>query len=111
MFLGQTSYDGYPENYPILYLMRPDLRPATRFISDEKGVQSSCALGSRIAADLVRASRPLVVVLDTKPWTTGDNLDHKTSCGKIEATIAALPAVTLGTCRLAGRVYRVMDIR
>src|SRR5262249_29828438 len=96
---------------PILYLMRPDLRPATPFISDNLGVQSSCALGSRVATDLILAPRPLVIVLDTEPWSTESNLSpERTSCGKIEAIMAAMPAVVLGTCRLADRVYRVMVV-
>lgn len=112
LFLGQTSYNGLPGNYPVLYLMRPDLRPATPFISDNVGVQNSCALGSHIASDLVLAPRPLVLVIDTKPWGTENILaPERTSCGKIEAVMAAMPAVALGTCRLAGRMYRVMVVR
>jgi hypothetical protein len=111
LFLGQVSYNGHPGNYPILYLMRPDLRPATPFISDNLGVQSSCTFGSRIASDLILAPRPLVIVLDTKPWSTESNLTpERTSCGKIEAIMATMPAVELGSCQLAGRAYRVMVV-
>ena len=99
-----------PGNYPVLYLMRPNLRPATPFINDDLGVQSSCALGSRIATDLMRAPRPLVVVRDTKPWSA-ENITHETSCGRIEAVMAIMPATSLGTCQLANRVYQVMVVR
>jgi glycosyltransferase involved in cell wall biosynthesis len=112
LFVGQVSYERFLANLPVLYLSRPDLRPATPFISDEPGVQNSCALGSRIAADLTRARRPLVVVLDTKPWNPEDNLTRvMTSCGKIEAAIATLPAVELGTCRVHDRIFRVTVVR
>ena len=115
LFLGQVSYDEpFLGAYPVLYLMRPDLRPATPFISDELGVQNSCALGSRIAADLIRTRRPLVVVLNTKTFSDPINNPTRnvTSCGKIEAIMASMPAITLGTCRLADHlIYRVMVVR
>lgn len=112
LFLGQISYDGFPSNYPVLYLMRPDLRPATPFISDERGVQSSCAFGSRIAADLKQAPRPLVIVLDTTPWNRKKYLTRgRHSCGKIEAVLATMSGITLGACRLAGRTYQVSVVR
>ena len=100
-------------------MIRPDLRPATPFISDEPGVQNSCTLGSRIATDLIRAPRPLILVLDTQPYSPEPNLTRTmTSCGKIEAAIAAMPAVVLGTCQVrehsgsdTGRIFRVMAVR
>jgi hypothetical protein len=109
LFVGQSSYKRFIVNFPIVYLMRSDLRPATPFISDEPGIQNSCAFGSRIAADLVHAPRPLVLVLDTKPWPPEKNLTRTMkSCGKIEGTIAAMPAIKLGTCRMADRSFQVM---
>ena len=119
LFVGQASYERYITNAPILYLMRPELRPATPFISDEPGVQNSCGLGSRIAGDLVRAPRPLVLVLDTELQEPEPNLTRTMrSCGKIEAAIAAMPAAELGTCRVGddesmedARSFRVMVLR
>jgi hypothetical protein len=119
LFVGQASYNRFIVNSPVFYLMRPDLRPATPFISDEPGVQNSCTLGSRIAADLIHAPRPLVLVLDTNPYLQEPNLTRTmTSCGKIEAAIAAMPADVLGTCQVAddyssedSRTFRVMVVR
>jgi hypothetical protein len=119
LFVGQISYNRFIINSPIFYLIRPDLRPATPFISDEPGVQNSCTLGSRIATDLIRAPRPLILVLDTQPYSPEPNLTRTmTSCGKIEAAIAAMPAVVLGTCQVrehsgsdTGRIFRVMAVR
>jgi len=115
LFLGQVSYDEpFRGTFPVLYLMRPDLRPATPFIFDARAVQNSCTLGSHIAADLIRAPRPLVVVLDTKAFSGPINNPTRTmtSCGKIEAVMATMPAVALGTCRLADDlIYRVMVVR
>jgi hypothetical protein len=112
LFIGQVSYKRFIANMPIFYLMRPDLRPATPFISDEPGVQNSCDLGSEIAADLIRATRPLVLVLDTEPWDAEPNLTlTMTSCGKIEDAMATMPALVLGTCHVIGRTFRVEVVR
>ena len=119
LFVGQASYRRFIRNSPVFYLLRPDLRPATPFISDEPGVQNSCTLGSRIAADLLRAPRPLVLVLDTEPSAPEPNLTRTmTSCGKIEAAIASMPAVELGACQVSDdyvstvrSTFRVMVVR
>lgn len=119
LFVGQASYSQFIKNSPVFYLLHPDLRPATPFISDEPGVQNSCTLGSRIAADLMLAPRPLVIVLDTEPSGPEPNLTRTMeSCGKIEAAIAAMPAVMLGTCQVADdyssdvrRTFQVMVVR
>jgi hypothetical protein len=119
LFVGQASYDRFIMNSPVFYLMRADLRPATPFISDEPGVQNSCTLGSRIAADLIRAPRPLVLVLDTKPYDPEPNLTRAmTSCGRIEAATAAMRAAVIGTCQVTddyypdqSRTFQVMVVR
>jgi hypothetical protein len=119
LYVGQASYDRFILNSPILYLMRPDLRPASPFISDEPGIQNSCEFGSRIAAELIRAPRPLVLALDTKLWPAEPNLTGSmANCGEIEAAIARMPATVAGTCRIEddyvaadSRVVRVMVVR
>lgn len=119
IFVGQLSYHRFIVNAPVFYVLRADLRPATPFISDEPGLQNSCAFGSRIAADLLRAPRPLILALDTGPWDPEPNLTRSmTSCGKIEAAIAAMPTTIVGTCRVAddyieddSRTFQVMVVR
>lgn len=119
LYVGQASYERFLMNTPVLYLMRPDLRPATPFISDEPGLQNSCIFGSRIAEDLARVPRPLVLVLDTDPGQMESNLTSTmTSCGKIEAAIASMHAMELGTCQVVDdyvakdrRTFRVMVVR
>jgi hypothetical protein len=119
LYVGQASYERFLVNLPVLYLMRPNLRPATPFISDEPGVQNTCEFGSRIAGDLQRAPRPLVLALDAKLWRTEANLTGTMkSCGKIEAAIASMPTKVLGTCQVVddyvaadSRTLRVMVVR
>ena len=119
LYVGQASYDRFIVNSPILYLMRLDLQPASPFISDEPGIQNTCDFGSRIATDLMRAPRPLVLALDTKPWRAEPNLTKSmTNCGAIEAAIAKMPATAIGSCRVEddyvgadSRTLRVMVVR
>ena len=116
LFVGQVSYARYLFNFPVVYLMRPDLRPATPFISDEPGIQNSCRFGAVIASDLVRAPRPLVLVLDSEPWSPEANLTRTmTSCGKIEGAVASMAPVFLGACQMSTgsseRDFHVMVVR
>jgi hypothetical protein len=107
IFVGQASYRRFILNWPILYLARADLRPATRFISDEPGVQNSCAYGSRIAADLMMAPRPMVAFLDMDPMGPEPNLTMTMqSCGWIERTLQEAPGRDLGTCQFIGHSIR-----
>jgi hypothetical protein len=119
IYVGQATYHRFIENSPVFYLLRSDLRPATPFISDEPGVQNSCAFGSRIANDLMRAPRPLVLVLDAEIWEAESNMTRTmTNCGKIEAAIASLHAKQIGACKVVddytdddSRTFRVQVVR
>ena len=108
LFVGQQSYDRFLVNFPILYLVRPDLRPATRFISDEPGLQTRCDRGEEIAADLARTPRPLILFLDLHQSDEPNLTRNMQSCGRIERTIQSFPTVDLGTCRLHGHTMRVL---
>ena len=101
LFVGQSSYDHFLINTPGFYLMRPDLQPATPFLSDEPGAQNTCELGSRVAADLAKAPRPTVLVLDTATQGWEANLTRTmTNCGRVEAAIASMHAQALGSCQV-----------
>jgi hypothetical protein len=106
IFVGQASYRRYILNWPILYLARTDLRPATRFITDEPGLQNSCAYGSRIAADLMMAPRPMVAFLDTVPMAEPNLTKTMESCGWIERILQEAPSRDLGMCQFSGHVIR-----
>ena len=112
LFVGQKSYKGYVTNIPLLYVAKPDLRPATRFISDEPGVQNTCRYGSRVASELQRAPRPMAVVLDESPWSLEPNLSAKmASCGRIESELASELPAPLGTCTIGARSFEIGVIR
>jgi hypothetical protein len=101
LFVGQASYDRYILNLPILYLARPDLRPATPFISDEPGIQNDCRYGAQIARSLVIAPKPMVAFLSTDPMGPEPNRTRTMrSCGSIERFLASSPNESLGTCRV-----------
>ncbi len=109
LFVGQVSYQRFIVNWPILYLARADLPPATPFISDEPGVQNTCAYGAQIAANLAKAPRPTVAFLDTEPMDPEPNLTRTMqNCGRIEDALRSFPARELGLCRFRGRPIRAV---
>ena len=108
LFVGQVRYDLYSTNLPIFYLLQPKLDPASPFIDDEPGLQNTCDMGARIGENIKGAKRPVVLILDTQPANVEPNaMRTMKSCGKIEAAIASLKPVTVGTCALGDRTLKV----
>ncbi len=108
MFVGRVSYTSFVINTPLLYLARPDLLPATRFISDEPNLQNSCEYGRRIADDLERAPKPMLAILEEKPQKPEANsTSFMLSCGSIEAFLAEKPFTTIGTCKAAEKDFTI----
>jgi hypothetical protein len=104
VFAGQLRYDRLFLNHAVLYLLDEKAVPATAFIEEDPGVQTSCEYGDMVVADLREAPRPMLAFLDARPWQTRERgLDRVRNCGRIEAYLGSQPYRSLGTCRTFGR--------
>lgn len=109
VFVGRTSYDRFIINVASLYLLFPHVQPATRYISDEPGLQNTCAVGQEIVQDLVSAPKPMLTFLATQPEGPEPNkTTTMQSCGTIESYIHTRKYEPIGACTAYGRMY---DIR
>lgn len=99
IFVGRKSYNKYRFNIAALYLASPDTHPASRFISDEPGLQSDCEYGEEIVGELKHAPRPMLVLADQSEQSPENSFMRKMkSCGKIETYLSDIPSISLGTC-------------
>ena len=85
IFLGRISYDKYLYNNVILYFTKPNASPASSYISDEPGLQSSCKYGGIISDQLNKAEKPMLAFLETGYQPAEMNMTATMkSCGMIE---------------------------
>lgn len=108
IFVGRTNYDSYLFNSPGLYMIFADLPPATSFITEEPGVQSSCKYGGMVAEELAGAEKPMMAFLD-KSQHKPDNKYTKEmrSCDKIENFLENQKHEVVGECKIYGFSYEI----
>lgn len=109
MFVGRTLYERYFGNNLLLYFLNPSMHPATKYIFENPGLQSSCVYGERIAVELRQAPRPLLSFItdhNSDGYEENKNREVK-SCGKIEAYLAETPYRIVGTCVSYGIPYEI----
>jgi hypothetical protein len=111
LFIGRTQYDRYIYNNASLYMLRPDLIPATRFISDEPGLQNSCHFGEQILVELQQSSKPMLALLDISAAPNEASERNKSatmkSCGQIEYFLSTQPSIYQGFCISYGVLYEI----
>lgn len=108
IFIGRTSYEQFRVNNPSLYLQFLDLKPATKYISDEPGLQNSCHYGERIVNELRVAQKPLLVFLDPKDQEADSPaIQGMKSCDKIETFLEDEPYSEIGSCTSYNVEYMV----
>jgi hypothetical protein len=108
IFVGRYDYNSFIINTPMLYFLRPELPPATRYISDEPGLQNDCGYGKEIAEELDQAAKPMLALLEILPQNPEPN---KTTtmvfCKKIEDFLASESSRLLGKCESYGTWFDV----
>lgn len=107
LFIGRINYNRYILNRAILYLLSPNVKPATAFISDEPGVQNSCYYGGIIRAQLEKAEKPMLAFLEEGEDELEQNKTRiMTSCGKIESFLSQKYS-EIGQCQAFDRDYKI----
>jgi hypothetical protein len=108
IFVGRDHYDHYIYNTAALYLTRPDLQPATPYISDEPGLQNSCIYGERIRQQLLGASKPMFAFIELGDQPAEPNAtQYMRSCGSIERAVQEMPHILIGSCEAYDQVFDV----
>jgi len=101
IFIGRENYSHFLINYASLYLIDPGKVPATKYISDEPGLQNSCYDGQIIVNDLTTAPKPILVFVEKTAQHYEPNLSSKmSSCNKIENFLRINKYQTIGTCNI-----------
>ena len=109
LFVGRTNYSAYIYSHVMLYFINPKIKPATKYISDEPGLQNDCGDGENIARDLARAPKPMLSFLETQPQPTEKNMSsNMVSCGYIEKWLANNPYREIGTCSHYGKEFAIL---
>jgi hypothetical protein len=111
IFVGRTDYNRYRYNDVRFYLVNIHAKPATKYISDEPGLQNNCYDGERVSRDLTNAQKPMVAFIDFHPGAQGTDpntaAENMVSCGKIENWLMTHPYKNLGVCNgLEVRLYK-----
>lgn len=109
LFVGRTVYEHYFANNLALYFLNPSVPPATRYFSEDPGVQNSCLYGERIAGELNRSPKPMLAFITDQPMDRYE--ENKTremkSCGKIERYLAEHSYRIIGSCSSYGIPYEI----
>lgn len=108
LFVGRTDYSQYIYSHVMMYLLNPTVKPATKYISDEPGLQNNCEDGELIANDLTKAEKPMLSFLETQPQPTEKNMsEYMVSCGYIEKWLVSNKSKKVGTCTHFGKEFEI----
>jgi hypothetical protein len=110
IFVGNSQYDNFFVNFPLLYLSFSDLKPATKYINDEPGLQNTCQIQDEILNDFNLAPRPVIFFLNKNLLIDKNNKNTYVNCGKLEEYFAKNTKI-LGYCSLSKNTIevRVLD--
>jgi hypothetical protein len=100
IFVGNTQYDNFSVNFPLLYLNYLHLKPATKYIADDPGNQNSCSVGNEIINDFIAAPKPTIFFLNRTLLIDKNNKNSYNNCRKIEEYIASHTKI-IGQCDLS----------
>ena len=99
IFVGNSQYDNFNINYPYLYLQNLNLKPATKYISDEPGIQNDCARAEEIIRDIDAAPKPTIFYLNKTILKDKNNTNQYQNCGLLEKYFSTKTKV-IGYCEV-----------
>ena len=108
IFVGRKSYEKYLWNNASLYLTRPDLKPASSYITEEPGIQNVCKFQNIIVDELNVSPKPMIVTLELheeKPENKATT--NMKSCGLIERYLEYESYRLIGYCRSDNKDYEI----
>lgn len=100
IFVGNAQYDSFFINFPLLYLNYFYLKPATKYISDEPGLQNECSIQDEIISDISKAPKPTIFFINKTLLIDKNNKNTYTNCKKTEEYIATNTKI-IGQCNLS----------
>lgn len=108
ILVGRISYQKYLYNITSLYFIFPDVKPATPFIAEEPGIQSSCKYGAQVASYLEKAQQPLIAFLEKGSHPNESKYtEQMSSCGKVESFLESGKYEKIGDCESYGLPFEV----
>lgn len=100
LFVGRENYDRITSSIGSLYLINPNIPPASAYTFDVPGIQTSCKYAGDIVNQLTRAAKPMLAFLDLTDFDPeNEAIATLKSCGKVESFLRTRPYTTIGTCR------------
>jgi hypothetical protein len=99
IFVGNSQYDDFNINYPYLYLQNINLKPASKYISDEPGIQNNCERAQEIIKDLDMAPKPSIFYLNKSKLIDKNNVNQYHNCGLLEQYFSDKTKV-IGYCEI-----------
>lgn len=84
IFVGNNDYANFVINFPTLYLKNIKLKPATKYISDEPGMQNNCGVQREMIVDFIKAKKPTIFFFNKTQMVDKNNNNSWTSCGLLE---------------------------
>ena len=100
IFVGNAQYDSFFINFPLLYLNYLYLKPATKYISDEPGLQNECSIQDEIITDFSKAPKPTIFFINKTLLIDKNNKNTYSNCKKIEEYIASSTKI-IGRCNVS----------
>ncbi len=108
LFVGRVSYGRFVISTAALYLVNPEVRPATAFISDEPGLQNSLYYGTIIANQLTIAPKPMLALLELKQQYPEQNKTQSMkSAGRIEEFLSKNRHKTYSICQAYDKLFLI----
>jgi hypothetical protein len=84
----------------LLYLNYFYLKPATKYISDEPGLQNTCSIQNEIISDINKAPKPTIFFINKTFIPDKNNKNVYSNCGKIEEFLDAHTKI-IGQCNVS----------
>jgi hypothetical protein len=99
VFVGNEDYSNFVVNAPVIYLKNLNIKPASRFISEDPGVQNSCFFGQSIVSDLQNAEKPTIFFINKTLIQEKYSSNKFESCGLIEKYVHDM-TIKIGSCNV-----------
>ena len=109
VFVGRLTYERYLYNISSLYLIFPNVKPASPFLAEEPGIQNTCEHGSLVAEYLKKSEKPMLAFLELGIHPFYDNKETASmkSCGIIENYLKNSDYQVINRCSAYGFPFEV----